>query len=528
MASRTRWTTRGTRRARVSRALQTASMIPFDTFTAAVRDHAPRLAVVLGSGLGAVPRSFEELAAVRFADVPGLVAPSVHGHGGAIAIGLCAGQPLLVFRGRLHYYEGHPWNQVAAPVRLAAELGIQFLLLTNAAGGIRDDLWPGDLMVLRDHLFLQRPNAWREPAGTPPYSARLNEQLQSIDRELAAGVYAAVTGPCYEAAAEIRALKAMGADAVGMSTAFEAMTAAGLGLEVVAISCVTNKAAGLTAGTLDHRDVLANAARPAERISAIVTEFINRLQSISGRLRSRRTIGRYTVPRVQTHAAPSCRPPPGAAGRVPRRRRGAEGRVRGREAPQPGLQLGQGRGPGPPQTGRVRPQRSQGRTGHDVRPRRGVAVREQGPVRLSRRYVREAGHRDGRHQLPALERQGRGQAPGPHPRRGQGVRLGEGERPQIRRLPGQAVRQRPLDGRAPGRPAGDRRGVPEGREVLIEGRPRGDGRERCLHDRPESRGDPRRVRHGRGRVQGGVAAGARENQRAAVLDRVRDQRLPDS
>src|SRR5262245_49407061 len=118
-------------------------MTPFDAFTAAVRDHGPRLAVVLGSGLGAVPHSFEERATVRFADVPGLVAPSVHGHGGAIDIGLCVGKPLLVFRGRLHVYEGHPWDQIAAPVRLAAELGIKILLLTNAARGIHESLWPG-------------------------------------------------------------------------------------------------------------------------------------------------------------------------------------------------------------------------------------------------------------------------------------------------------------------------------------------------------------------------------------------------
>jgi purine-nucleoside phosphorylase len=252
-------------------------MTAFDTFIAAVRDHAPRLAVVLGSGLGIVPHQFEELAAVRFADVPGLVAPSVHGHGGAIGFGLCAGKPLLVFRGRLHFYEGHAWDQVAAPVRLAAELGVRVLWLTNAAGGIHDALWPGDLMILRDHRFLQWPNAWREPAGVSPYSPRLVELLRTIDGGLMTGVYAAVTGPCYETPAEIRALKAMGADAVGMSTAFEAVTAAGLGLEVAAVSCITNKAAGLTAWTLDHREVLANAARPAERLSAILSGFIHRL-----------------------------------------------------------------------------------------------------------------------------------------------------------------------------------------------------------------------------------------------------------
>src|SRR5262245_46703257 len=252
-------------------------MTPFDAFTATAREHAPRLAVVLGSGLGSVPHQFEELAAVRFADVPCLVAPSVHALCGAIAMGRCAGKPLLVFRGRLHFYEGHPWDQVAAPVRLAAELGVRVLLLTNAAGGIHDALWPGDLMILRDHLFFQRPDAWRGPPGVPPYSPRLIELLQAIDGGLMTGVYAAVTGPCYETPAEIRALKAIGADAVGMSTAFEAITAVGLGLEVAAISCITNKAAGLTTGTLDHREVLANAARPAERISAILSEFVQRL-----------------------------------------------------------------------------------------------------------------------------------------------------------------------------------------------------------------------------------------------------------
>src|SRR5689334_1266799 len=122
----------------------------FATFAAAVREHRPRVAVVLGSGLGSVPHRFEEVAAVPFGEVPGLVATSVHGHSGGISIGRCAGQPLIVFRGRLHYYEGHSWDRVAAPVRAAAEWGAKVLLLTNAAGGIHDALGPGDLMALRD------------------------------------------------------------------------------------------------------------------------------------------------------------------------------------------------------------------------------------------------------------------------------------------------------------------------------------------------------------------------------------------
>jgi purine-nucleoside phosphorylase len=265
-------------------------MSPFDTFAAAVREHQPRTAVVLGSGLGAVPHGFDEVAAVPFGEVPGLVAPSVHGHSGAVRVGRCGGQPLIVFRGRLHFYEGHPWDQVAAPVRAAAGWGVKVLLLTNAAGGIHDALGPGDLMVLRDHLWLQRPltvgqvsNLSRfrdrlETCPTPPYSPRLVDLLQGIERDrgrpLMAGVYAAVTGPCYETPAEIRALRAMGADAVGMSTAWEARTAVECGMEVAAISCVTNKAAGLTCGTLDHREVLANAAKPAERLSEILESFV--------------------------------------------------------------------------------------------------------------------------------------------------------------------------------------------------------------------------------------------------------------
>jgi purine-nucleoside phosphorylase len=262
-------------------------MSPFDAFAAAVRARGPRVAVVLGSGLGAVPHHFTEAASIPFADVPGLVAPSIHGHSGAISLGHCVGAPLLVFRGRLHSYEGHSWDQVAAPVRLMASWGVRTLILTNAAGGIHDRLGPGDLMVLRNHLWLQTPQAVRGrlaglPAESSPYSSRLIQLIQLLQqaepsRELLAGIYAAVTGPCYETPAEIRALRAMGADAVGMSTAFEAQTAADLGMEVAAISCITNKAAGLTGGTLDHAEVLANAGRPAERISGLLETILPRV-----------------------------------------------------------------------------------------------------------------------------------------------------------------------------------------------------------------------------------------------------------
>jgi purine-nucleoside phosphorylase len=258
-------------------------MSPFEHFVSAIRQHQPRTAVVLGSGLGAVPHRLQQLAAVPFADVPGLAAPSVVGHPGVIALGMCASRPLLVFRGRPHYYEGHTADDLSASVRLIADWGVRVVVLTNAAGGIHADLWPGDLMVIRDHLFLQAPNAWKSVSRprTPPYSPRLFELARSIERErgrtLLAGAYAAVTGPCYETPAEIRALAAMGTDAVGMSTAIEADAAARLGLEVMALSCITNKAAGLASGSLDHREVLANASRPAERVSDLLESLLLRM-----------------------------------------------------------------------------------------------------------------------------------------------------------------------------------------------------------------------------------------------------------
>jgi purine-nucleoside phosphorylase len=256
-------------------------MTTFTTFCDHVQQHAPTVALVLGSGLGEVPHAYAERAAVAFDAVPGLVAPSVHGHSGRLSLGICTGKPLLVFRGRLHYYEGHPWARVATPIQLAHQLGIRTLLLTNAAGGIHDQLNPGDLMLLRDHLFWQRPNAWQQPAAPSPYSPRLLDLVEQAERThgrtIRRGVYLAVTGPCYETPAEIRAFRAVGADAVGMSTAYEALTAHALGMECLALSSITNKAAGLAPGILDHHEVLANAQLPAQRLSTIVADLLRAL-----------------------------------------------------------------------------------------------------------------------------------------------------------------------------------------------------------------------------------------------------------
>jgi purine-nucleoside phosphorylase len=244
----------------------------FVRFSDAVREHSPRSAVVLGSGLGDLGNRFREANSVSFHEAPGLCAPSVGGHSGRLALGEWDDRPALVFFGRVHGYEGRTRDEVTAPIRLAASLGVKRLVLTNAAGGIHPSLESGSLMAIRGHLMLLDRDAWRTHSIASPYSAALVDQLQSAG--LLAGVYASLTGPSYETPAEIRALRTMGADAVGMSTARESEAAAELGLEVAAISCITNRAAGLGGETLDHADVLATAKRAASRLIALVAELV--------------------------------------------------------------------------------------------------------------------------------------------------------------------------------------------------------------------------------------------------------------
>lgn len=248
----------------------------FPDFLAAVRDAKPTLAFVLGSGMSGVPDRFVETASIPFADVPELAGSTVVGHSARIAVGTLNGCPLLLFRGRLHFYEGHPWERVGRPIRYAAEWGVSTVILTNAAGGIRDDLNPGNLMAIEDHIAWLAPNAWSLERAPSPYSHVLIERLRGIDPAMRAGVYAGLTGPTYETHAEIRALRAIGADAVGMSTVYEAETAAGLGMDVAGISLITNKAAGLGAAALDHTEVLDVAKRQEEHLSQVLFRFCER------------------------------------------------------------------------------------------------------------------------------------------------------------------------------------------------------------------------------------------------------------
>lgn len=214
--------------------------------------------------------------------------PTVAGHRGQLGLFEFAGEPVLVFQGRVHFYEGHPWALVERSVRICAELGAGVLVLTNACGGIGPRQQPGSLMAIHDQIAAIRPHWWKLPGrggiGPPapsPYSPRLLQLLRDSAHELKLdlppGVYAAVTGPSYETPAEIRALQILGADAVGMSTVHEAIVAHSLGMEVAGLSCVANRAAGLSSSRLSHSEVLAAVKAAATRVAGLLEALVRRL-----------------------------------------------------------------------------------------------------------------------------------------------------------------------------------------------------------------------------------------------------------
>ena len=253
------------------------------------RQSPPRIVLVLGSGMGEVAGRLQLLIRIPFAEIPGLPTTSIQGHKGCLTLGDWCGRRVLLFEGRLHHYEGHGWNMVTRPIRLAAELGTRVAILTNAAGGIADGLAPGGLMAIRDHIEWTYPACWRRPgpgalggSRPSPYSPRLLDCLgraaAALGLVLHCGIYAHLTGPCYETPAEIRALKAWGADAVGMSTAREVQAGVEVGMECAALSLITNKAAGLSAGALSHEDVLATGASGAVHVGELLEGLLALLE----------------------------------------------------------------------------------------------------------------------------------------------------------------------------------------------------------------------------------------------------------
>jgi purine-nucleoside phosphorylase len=246
----------------------------------------PTLAIVLGSGFHHVLSELQVEAEIPYAKLPGFPRTAVSGHAGQLLIGHLGGTPVMVLSGRAHYYEGHPMTLVTFAVRALAAYGIRDLLLTNAAGGVNRSFHPGDFMMLTDHINLMGTNPLRgeAPPGLPrfvdltcAYDPGLRRLLQQAGRtcgiKLRTGTYLAVSGPSYETPAEIRAFARLGADAVGMSTVPEAIVARQCGLQVAAVSCITNLAAGRSRQALSHAEVLETADRVKNLAAQLLKNF---------------------------------------------------------------------------------------------------------------------------------------------------------------------------------------------------------------------------------------------------------------
>ncbi|MBR5922830.1 MAG: purine-nucleoside phosphorylase [Clostridia bacterium] len=251
-------------------------------------DFKPEIAVVLGSGLGGFADSVDAEFSVKYADIPGFPTTTVAGHGGRFVFGYLAGKPIAVALGRVHCYEGYTAAQAVMPVRVLKLLGVKTVILTNAAGGINTDFKPGELMLITDHisLFCESPligeNAEqfgeRFPDMSEVYGGGLKDAAlkaaEKLGINLHRGVYAQVKGPQYETPAEVRMLSRLGADAVGMSTAIEAIAARHAGMNVCGISLITNMAAGIKKEPLSHREVLESSAAGEKDFCALLSAII--------------------------------------------------------------------------------------------------------------------------------------------------------------------------------------------------------------------------------------------------------------
>lgn len=248
----------------------------------------PEVALVLGSGLGDYAEEMDIQESIDYSEIEGFPVSTVAGHQGRFLFGYVKGVPVAAMQGRVHYYEGYPITDVVLPVRLMGLLGAKKIILTNAAGGVNFNFQPGDLMMITDHIATAVPSPLiganldelgpRFPDMSEIYDRKLREIIRQAARNvgisLQQGVYVQFTGPSYESPAEIRMCRTWGADAVGMSTACEAMAARHMGLSVCGISCITNMAAGMSNKPLDHREVQETADRAAKEFKQLVTETI--------------------------------------------------------------------------------------------------------------------------------------------------------------------------------------------------------------------------------------------------------------
>jgi purine-nucleoside phosphorylase len=255
----------------------------------------PRVGLVLGSGLGGFADTLEGLVKVPYGEIPHLPASKVVGHAGNLCFGKSHGVPVVCMQGRIHFYEGHPLDAVVLGVRIMARLGVRGVLVTNAAGGLEPSWAPGDLMLIEDHINLAGQNPLigpnedalgpRFPDMTDAYDPGLRAMAQAVAKEkglaLRSGTYAWMSGPSYETPAEIRMLKALGAQAVGMSTVPEVIALRHMGVRVGAVSCVTNLAAGIAGKKLEHAEVEAIARSKRDDLTKLLEGWIGQVGALS-------------------------------------------------------------------------------------------------------------------------------------------------------------------------------------------------------------------------------------------------------
>ena len=250
----------------------------------------PEIALVLGSGLGDYADTLEDTVRIPYSQIPNFPVPSIPGHAGALVFGRKCGREVVVMQGRIHYYEGLPQQQITLPIRVLAALGIKTLVLTNSCGGVNLSFKPGDLMLISDHINFSGANPLigpnydafgpRFPDMSDLYTTSLRkairETAEAAGMELREGVYVMYSGPNYETPVEIRMFRALGADAVGMSTVPEALVAGHCGMQVVGISCITNMAAGVLPVKLSHAEV----TETANRVSAKFRKLIDLILTV--------------------------------------------------------------------------------------------------------------------------------------------------------------------------------------------------------------------------------------------------------
>jgi purine-nucleoside phosphorylase len=250
-----------------------------------------RTALVLGSGLGAFADELEDARAVPYDEIPGFARPTVEGHAGRLVVGRVGGTTVAAMQGRFHFYEGYRLEEVTFPVRVLGLLGVRSLVLTNAAGGLNNSYEQGALILISDHLNLMGTNPLlgrndprfgpRFPDMTEVYDREYQEaaiaEAREMGLELRRGIYAALSGPSYETPAEIRMLRLLGADAVGMSTVPEAIVARQMGLRVLGLSCITNMAAGVLDKPINHEEVIETGERVRETFAELLRRVIPKL-----------------------------------------------------------------------------------------------------------------------------------------------------------------------------------------------------------------------------------------------------------